>query len=261
MLKYLPDYKNNKNEGDLMEFRLMLDKLTAIPSFKISLLAGFNTPFSEIKKQFSNYQALEGSASLSNSVGYIFGISGEKMLARRLSLEAGVEIAQYKFKYSVEEESSEQIIYNQNITSIKVPVIVRYYITEGRFRPYLEGGIAGRFLLNPSGKSDTYGKYWFTNSDSQDKILTTFFTDIEFVNLVVGTGAEYELKKFSLKLDIRYNQSFKGKSQLSRFDNIGGYSDIPPTEKFYYTDDINLISFNNLQLSLGLIYNLKYKVF
>jgi hypothetical protein len=261
MLEYLPDYKNGKNEGDLMEFNLMLNKVTAIPSLRISITGGINLPFAKITKQYSNYQAMAGSPSLRSSIGYLFGISCEKMLTKRLSLEAGAEMGQYNFKYSVKEESSGQIIYNQNITSIEIPVIGRYYLMGGRFRPYIEGGIAGRFLLNASDKSNAYGKYWLANSSSQNQILTTFFTDIEYVNLVAGAGAAFDLKKFSLRFDIRYNQSFKNKSLVSRFDNIGGYSDIPATEKFYYSDDINLISLRNLQVSVGLVYNLRYKVF
>jgi outer membrane protein W len=261
MLEFLPDYKNSKNEGDIMEFSLMLDKVTAIPSLRVSIEAGINIPFSKITKQYSNYQAVAGSASLNSSAGYIFGISCEKMLTKKFSLEAGVEIGRYKFKYSVKGVSEGQIVYNQNINSIEIPVIARYYFTDSRFRPYVEGGVAGRLLPGSSDKSDIYGKYRLTNSSGSDKILTTFLTNIEYFNMAFGAGAAYDLKKISIRLDIRYNQSFANKNLTSGFDKIGGYSDIPPTEKFYYTNDINLISFNNLQISLGLVYNLRYKVF
>jgi hypothetical protein len=261
MFEYQPYYKNSNNEDDLMEFRLMLDKFTVVPSLRACISGTIRFPFSDITKQYSNYQVVAGSPSLSGSNGYLFGLSCEMMISKRLSIETGAELGQYNFKYSVTEKPSEQINYSQYVTSIEIPVIARFYVTSGRFKPYIEGGIAGRFLLNSSFKSDDYGKYWLTNSSNSGKILTTFIADIEYVNLVAGAGTAYDFRKFCVRLDIRYIQSFSNKSLISKFDNINGYSDIPPTEKFYYTDDITLISSNILQISLGLLYNLRYKVF
>ena len=261
MLVYMPDYKNSKNEGDLMEFRIMLDKITAIPSLRACVMAGINLPFSTVKNHYSNYDAVAGSSTLSGGIGYIAAVSVEKILTRNISVEAGAEILQYNFKYSVRSTTTGQIVYNEKINSIEIPVIARYYITGGKLRPYVDGGIVGKFLLNSYDKSSTYGSYWLTNSSKSDHILATFPSDIKYFNLVIGAGAAYDLKKFSIRLDIKYNQSFSNNSLVSRFDKIGGYSDIPTTEKFYYTDDTGLISFSNLQISLGFVYNLRYKVF
>jgi Outer membrane protein beta-barrel domain len=260
MLQYLPDYKNSENEGDLMEFRLILDKLSAQPLWRIGIMAGTNYPFTDLLKKYS-YYATDGSTFiLQNNIGYQFGMTGERFLKKNISLEAGAALAQYKFSYGVKTLSDQHVNYNQNIYMVEIPVIAKYYFLNGAFRPYIEGGISGRFLLNPIEKSHAYGKYWFTNSSNSDKVLATFISDFEYMNFGLGGGLTYDLKGFSVRMDIRYNQSMKN-NLLSRFDNINGYGDISAEEKFSYTDDLNVISFNNISISLSLVYNLKYKVF
>ena len=128
-------------------------------------------------------------------------------------------------------------------------------------RTYLEAGISGRLLLNEMEKSDDFGRYWFTNSSNSDKILTTFLTDFEYFGFLIGGGASYEFNKFSLRFNVRYNYFLKNSGASSKFDDVVGYDDIGPDEKFYYTDDTNLINLKHVQVSVGFLYNLSYKVF
>ena len=60
---------------------------------------------------------------------------------------------------------------------------------------------------------------------------------------------------------LRYNNYFNNSAKSSEFDDINGYEDIGSDEKFHYTDDINLIGMKCLQMSIGFLYNLSYKVF
>ena len=260
MLQYLPDYKKSKNEGDLMEFRLILEKFSAQPLWRIGILGGANYPLIDLLKTYSYYATTGSTFSLKSNFGYQFGITGEKFLTKNISLEAGAAMARYIFSYGVKTTSDMHVNYDQNIYMAEIPVMAKYYFLKGAFRPYIEGGISGRFLLNSTERSDDYGKYWFTNSSNSNKVLATFISDFEYMNFGLGGGAAYELKGFSVKLDIRYNHSLKS-NLLSKFENIIDYGDIPPEEKFSYTDDINVISFNNINISLSLVYNLKYKVF
>jgi hypothetical protein len=110
-------------------------------------------------------------------------------------------------------------------------------------------------------KSGTFGKYWFTNSSNSDNVLTTFLTDFKNFGLILGAGVSYDINKFSISLGVRYNHYLYYPGITSKFDRIYGYNYIPSTEKFHYTDDINLLSIKNLQISLGLLYNLRYTVF
>ena len=266
MLIYQPDYKNKQNEGDLMEFRLMLDKITPQPSLRIGITAGANIPFVKLQGKYSNYDLQTGEYSLKGSFGYQFGIIGEKVLTKNISLEAGAGISRVNFNYSITgmdilSYQNMQYRYDQKITWAEVPVIARYYFNLKSFRPYLEGGITGRLLLNSMEKSGAFGRYWFTNSSNSDKILTTVITDVENIGILLGGGACYDFNKFSLRLDIRYNHYLKNSGSSSKFDNVAGYDDIAPNEKFHYTDDINLVNLRHLQVSVGFLYNLNYKVF
>jgi len=266
MLINQPDYKYNQNEGDLAEFGLILDKISPQPSLRFGITGGINIPFLKLGKNYSNYDIQSGEYSLNGTIGYQFGIIGEKMLTKSVSLEAGAGISLVNFDYNVKGTDNltfqdVNYLYNQNITWVEIPVIAKYYFNLKSFRPYVEGGITGRFLLNSMEKSDTYGRYWFTNSSNSDNILTTFLTDFEYFGILLGGGACYDFNKFSLRLDIRYNYYLKNSSVSSEFDNVGGYDDIGSGEKFHYTDDINLINMSCLQISVGFLYNLRYKVF
>ncbi|MCX6254213.1 MAG: outer membrane beta-barrel protein [Bacteroidia bacterium] len=263
LLKYQPDYKNNLRVDDLMEFRLMVSNTSSQPSLRLGITAGANMPFVKLQKKYSDYETSFGEAySLERSFGYQFGIAGEKTLTKNISIEVAAGITRILFKYSIKSQTSGQNQYDESLTWVEIPVLTRYYFsTNSSFKPYLQGGVSGKFSLYAMEKSDVYGKYWFTKSSSSDKILTTFLTDIEQVGLVLGGGVGYDLKKFNIRLDFRYNHNFKNSNLNSKFNSITGYDDIDSGEKFHYTDDINLVSLKDIQISIGFLYNLNYKVF
>ena len=262
LLKYQPDYKNNLREDDLMEFRLMLNKTFSQPALRFGAMGGTTIPVLKLQKKYSDYQTSFGADyNLERSIGYQFGITGEKTLTKNISVEVAAGITQILFKYTSIGLMSARYQYDQSLMFAEIPVLVRYYLTKSSIKPYLQGGVSGKFSLNASGKSDLYGICWFSKSANSDKILATFLTDIKQFGLVLGGGIGYDLKKINIRLDFRYNYNFKNSERSSKFDSITGYDDISAEEKFYYTDDINLISIKNIQISIGFLYNLKYKVF
>jgi hypothetical protein len=261
MVTYKPDYRNKYLENDLTEFRLIVDRSPAQPSVRIGLMGGINIPFVSVLKKYSDYESAGESYNIDRKTGYQLDIFGEITLGRRISMEASAGMTRIMFNYLTTDQVS-QYQYNQSITYIEIPVVVRYnFLPDKQCKPYLEFGIFSRFPLFTREESADFGKYWFTESSNSDKILTTFETDIEKFGLVAGTGVTYDFPNISFRLDIRYNHNFKSSSKTSAFDNIDSFDDIPAGEKFHYTDDINLISLKNLQFSVGFLYNLKYKVF
>lgn len=266
MLINQPGYKNNPDESDLQEFRLMLDKIAPQPSLRIGINGGINIPFIKLQKEYSNYEIQSGNYSVKGSIGYQFGIIGEKSFTRNISLEAGVGISQVMFNYTISgmDVSTFQTVknlYDQKVNWIEVPVSAKYYFNLSSFKPYFEAGITGRLLINSMEKSGAFGRYWFTNSSNSDRILTTFLGDFENFGILLGGGACYDFSKFSIRLGVRYNYYLKNSGASSNFDNVTGYGDIGLGEKFHYTDDINLVNLTNLQVSVGVLYNLSYKVF
>jgi hypothetical protein len=262
LLKYQPDYKNNLREDDILEFRLMVNKNYSQPALRLGAMSGINIPIVKLVKQYSDYQLAFGQTySLKMSYGFQAGITGEKTLTKNISLEVAAMMTNILCKYTVIGLLTRQYEYDQSFRYAEIPVVIRYYLTTGSFKPYLQGGVIGRLSLDNVEKSGTYGSYFFTKSSNSDKILTTFLTDFDRVGLVLGGGLGYDLKKFNISLDFRYNHNFKNSARLSKFNNITGYNDIDPNEKFQYTDDINLIGLKNIQISIGFLYNLKYKVY
>jgi hypothetical protein len=263
MLKYKPDYKNNFREDDLMEFRILVNKAFSQPAHRIGLTGGTNIPFVELQKKYSNYETSPSTEYiLDGSYGFQFGIAGEKFLTRSISIGVEAGITRILFTYTVKSSLYQQYRYDQSLNYIEIPVLARYYFfAKSSFKPFLQAGVSGKISLNKMEKSDKYGKYWLTQSYNSDKILTTFLTDYEHFALLLGGGVEYDLKNVNIRLDFRYNHSFKNSVSSSKFNTISGYDDFTNHEKFYYTDDINLISLKNIQISIGLLYNLSYKVF
>ena len=118
-------------------------------------------PFVKLNGYYSNYELQSGVYNLEGSIGYQFAIIFEKMLSKNISLEAGAGISRILFDYSVsgiDNSISMSIsnIYNQNLDYIDIPVLARYYFNLRSFKPYLEGGINGRFLINSMEKSDDF---------------------------------------------------------------------------------------------------------
>jgi Outer membrane protein beta-barrel domain len=262
MVTNKPDYRNHFQADDLMEFRLIVQKTIPQPSLRIGLIGGFNIPFVNVQKKYSDYESTAGTYTVTKMAGYQIGIVVENTIAKRVSIEASPGMTQILFKYINRDIESTQYEYDQSVTYLEIPIVCRYIFSHDKpFKPYLQGGIGCRFPLFPREYSSDYGKYWLTQSSNSDKILTTFETDVETIGLVLGGGAGYDFKNLSIRLDLRYNYNFKSSAKSSEFDNISGYDDISPNEKFHYTDDINLINLKYLQVSVGFLYNLKYKVF
>lgn len=265
LLKYQPDYKNNIREDDLEEFKLILNSKSAQPDWILGIMAGTNMPFLSLEKKFSDYDAQENYYKLEAGMGYQFGLVINKTLTRNLSLEAGVGMTQILFKYNTQGLTTGKTQYDQGISYIEIPVLVKYnFNTAGPLKPYLQAGLEGKFSLVIDYKSEQFGKCWYTTSTSSngsDQILASFLANIEIPGMILGGGFNYQMKSGSLRLDLRYIYNLKNSSQLKEFDAITGYDDIPEEEDFSYTDDITVIHLTNLQVSLGYFLNLKYRVF
>lgn len=265
MLINQPDYKANPNPDDLMEFKQILDRIEVKPSLRSGIRAGSNYPFLKLRKQYSNYTLNDPEYSLKSSFGYQFGIFLEKVLTVNISIEAEGGVSMNFFNYEVKGNNpliSQDVTYeyNQKVTFLEIPVGTKYYFGRRSIKPYVEAGITGRILLNETEKSDDYGKYWFTGSENTAMILTSFLSDFN-IGILAGGGAIYDLSRFSLRVDFRYNHYFSNSGVVSNFDSVSGYEDIPSSEKFHYTNNINFINLKNLQISAGLMFPLKYKVF
>jgi hypothetical protein len=262
LLRYQPDYSENWREGDLMEFRQIIEGISSQPSLKLGLRAGLNFPLLSLQKIYTDPPKPAGRYSIDGRTGFQIGVVSEMAISRNMAIEAGLGMLHVKFDYQVEGGQARDYLYEQKITYIEIPILAKYYFPlNGALKTYLQGGVSGKFSLYLRENSDEYGKYWFTESSDSDKILATFVTDLENLGIAVGAGANYNLKKISIGLDIRYAHHLNSEQKLSKFDDIQDYEDIPSTEPFGYTNDINLITFSDLQISLVLKYNLRFKVF
>lgn len=261
-----PDYKANPNKDDLMEFKQILDKIEIKPSFMIGVMAGTNYSFVNLQKQYFNYTMTYERPSFETILGFNFELFAEKTMTKNISLEAVAGFLRNHFIYNntgFDSTKKEAVFnqYDQEVNWLEISLSPKYNFYIGQFRPYIKAGISGRFLLNQAEKSDEFGKYWFTNSSTSGTILTTFNSDFNYLGILLGGGTCYNLKKLSLRFDIRYIHYFNDSSVTSNFENGSLFSDVHASEPFHYTDEINIINLRSLQICAGVIYTLKYKVF
>jgi opacity protein-like surface antigen len=262
LLKYQPDYAERWREGDLMEFRQIVEGISSQPSLKLGFRAGINVPMLELKKNYTDPEKQGARFLLDGRTGFQSGVVGEAAISRNMTLEAGLGMMFVWFDYQVESGLSGNYQYEQEIIYLEIPLLIKYYLPlNGALKPYLQGGVSGKFSLYLRENSEQFGKHWFTESSNSDNILATFVTDLENLGIAVGAGIKYDLKKISILADIRYSHYPLSNSKLAKFDEIRGYEDIPSTEGFGYTNDINLITLSNLQISFGFAYNLRYEVY
>jgi len=262
LLQYQPDYQENFREDDLEEFRHIVLNKSTHPSIIVGVKAGINFPFLKLQKNYTYPDKNADLYELEKSTGFQVALTGEKAITSNFSVEIGAGLTWIKFDYNVSSSNYNPYSYEQKISYIDIPLLAKYYFApKSSIKPYIQVGVNGNFSLYKKEKSDNYGNYWLTDSENSDNILATFRTDMENIGFVFGGGVSYNLKKISIRADLRYTHHLNSSSRLAKFDDISDYEDIPPDEEFGYTNDINLITIKNLQISLGVVYFLKYKAF
>ena len=102
MLKYAPDYAESWREGDLMEFRHMIEGFSSQPSFKLGLRGGVNFPLLSLQKNYTDPAKLEATFLLEGRTGYQVGILTETAISRNLAFEAGLGMQFGSFNYLVQ---------------------------------------------------------------------------------------------------------------------------------------------------------------
>jgi hypothetical protein len=149
MLINQPDYRNKENEDDLVEFRLILEKLKPQPSFRFGIAGGSSLAFLKLRKEYSNYDLKSPEYSVNAKMGYHLGVKAEKTISKNLSIEAAVSLEQARWNYAITDTNVQSNInilntYPQKIIFAEIPVLAKYYFKMYSFRPYLEAGISAR---------------------------------------------------------------------------------------------------------------------
>ena len=129
LLIYQPGYKNSQHEGDLQEFRLILDRINPSPFIRAGITVGGNMPLLKLQKEYSNYELSSMESEISGSLGYQFGISGEIFLMKNMSVEAGAGMNQVIFNYSVS-GFNESFINVQNIYDQKIHGLIFLFLQD-----------------------------------------------------------------------------------------------------------------------------------
>jgi hypothetical protein len=129
------------------------------------------------------------------------------------SIQAELNFSRNNFSYygSFENNNLDLLV---NLTSVNLPVIIRYMHPSGNTRPFFNAGVFGNYYL----QNETHHfETWIGYSQIQiNKLEDHLFLKNEQIGYLIGAGLEYRFNfRRSLIFELRYYNPFEFKSSFS----------------------------------------------
>lgn len=258
MLKFLklnPEYQINK-AIDGAEFIHLFQSYNTKPFCLLGAGIGSNLSYVRIKETFSVYSLNRSDIQYTSpGPGLNAFVSLTLPILENLNLNVDVQFAQNKLEYK-NTSFNNQIILTETQTKISFPVSASYCLIKiGKFKPFAQLGVNPGILL--SDNADIKRTYL---DNSHNEIAGSGINMLKLRNkntmdLMVGAGINYLLKKGQISLLLRYDIGLSsivdGKNKNVEYDLI---------YKYNYMDPDFFMS--NLSFRVGYyypLYNLKKK--
>ncbi len=163
-----------------------------------------------------------------------------------------------QYQWDNPDNTSEKLILQydqeQKVDYADFPLIIKYDILKGKFRPYVQAGIFYSMLINANKSVQISGTDYAsggTNQFSNDPIIVGAKDLFEnYWGLMAGLGVNYNLGNVRLALDASY---WKGMSNITHVNNrysndiLAGIGEAP--------DDLDL---NNIIISAGVLFPMRF---
>jgi len=264
MLACRPYYRDNFREGDLLEFRSLVEEYTVLP--RVVIGAGVFTDYSKISLEKNLTSHTEAYIpKISDITEYGGGFSIEDALTKRLSVGIGINLFRVSFSYegAIIPLSADNV-FDLKFRYIETPVYLNYkFRFEKKLKPYLQLGIIGRYYPKQKDKynvphrykSSEYGTYYMQqeNTDGYNGVLAVFFQNYEYFDLLAGGGINYTFKSSCIDLNAGCAPLRINTNPLQDISNTG---QIPETELFASADETIVVDIKRI-----LRFTLSYKLF
>lgn len=174
------------------------------PHFKYGILIGYEfSKLIPLDEENEDLKYLDYKYDGGFSVGLFLD---QPILVSDFSLHAELFLSKHAYSYNKLVENKD-LDFVANLTSLSVPLLLRYAYPSNKFRPFINVGINGAYSI----KNETL-LYKTTISETtieiNDTESTSLISDIQ-LGYVVGAGLEYKLNSNnSLFFELRYNNQY-----------------------------------------------------
>jgi hypothetical protein len=248
IVKIDPNYAPDKFKDDT-KYSALFEKFKPVPVLRIGFMAGSNKSSISVDNYFSmahNDDEASQFSSYQGKYGFQLGVTVEYRIWKDLwiELQGQYRSSNYAHDLNLAPTQNSTIHYTENLSYLDLPVLVKYYFPVKKWAPYINAGADFSFLANALSTS--------TRDDVKDLVNRTDYRESFMVGYFAGLGVMYRLKSLNLFADFRY-------IYFDKNINKDGtrYSDEVNVYKYMYIDDD--FSMNNMQVNVGLTYNLGYK--
>ncbi len=225
----------------------------ADPIKRYTVLTPTNYPAGKADKSYDGFKSLGSQAGIEVSFQY------ENFL---ISTQPTYRQSRYtysnQFRWTSESDINQSLIQNykqeQKIDYADIPLIIKYTIGNGRFRPFIQIGIYYSFLINATQTvklSGTDMASGGSNQFSSEPVIVgakDLFAD--YWSLGAGTGVTYQLGNVQLILDASYRKGMSNVANVkNRFSNdrLSGIGDVQ--------DDVKI---SNVIISAGVLFPMRF---
>ncbi len=245
------------NEADPLRLKFAIDSMEAQPTLMFGLKVGTTRTF---VKHLDTYRYIfeDGYSDTREKVhfdtyGYTLGLQFEYNLNRYFSVNFSPSYDRYRYYYKTtfatkNNDDLGTLVSEsyQKLNYLTLPVLFRARLSVKDFKVYGQVGAFTSTLIGAEKKLTVSSSIVSTSNEN----LKNFHTRNS--GIIFGGGIMVKRKRLTLNLDLRF---------LSGFSNI--------IEKPYYYEMLSLdyydipddIKLRSLELSLGIFYNFKYKVY
>ena len=251
LLKADPEYLANPTR-DPIDVYYLSKKFTSTAIFTPHFHAGANTSSPRTIHSLSTASAVDQlSKDHIYKIGFQAGADVDWNMNERWSLSLGAAYSRKSFQSNFDDKSQGyQSSFVENQDWIDIPLLLKYSLDSGKFRPFLYAGLSANLLVNaklsPQG-ADYNLDPLLTNqavSTAPDlDILSMGMRHVFNTSLVVGGGYKYKVGKNFFYFDVRYIAG------LTNVAKNGGFN--PLLVQFQYQSDY--FRLDNLSLSIGYV--------
>lgn len=245
LLKVKPEYKIT--EFDPIEFSSLHETFRTRPLFILGVKAGAGAMNIYDITNFNDLNSLESEGVYYPGLSYSAGLSGETPVIDELSFVYEIFYHQSGYKYEDLILDYASIEFEEQLSSIDIPILAQWNILKKDFAPYINAGVSLNLLIAADGtfvRRDRIGEIYRDPVTIDLDLLNSRNT----FNYGFTTGAGFRWKNFLgrgyLTFDIRYTRYFEN---LVDKQNRANY---PEMVYSYFTTD-NPLKIESFQVMIG----------
>jgi hypothetical protein len=194
------------NKNSLVKFFKLYNncKLRPFPHLKYGPTLGYEfvdlIPPNKNQLEYINYFNLDYDGSF--SVGMFFDYP---IIASDFSIHTEILISKHGFSYNKTVEGKD-MDFVANLSSLKLPLLLRYTYPSNKLRPFLNIGISNLYYLRD--ELSIYETTTNKNTIIINNVMKTSLINKDYLEYTIGGGVDYQLNcKNSVFFELRYSKS------------------------------------------------------